>query len=105
MNAYAQLILAALVLEFLVDLVGNLLNLRALDPELPAEFSGLYDAERYARSQRYTRERTRFGLVRGALGLAVTLAFWFAGGFPWVESARSSFSSGKVAADTPCCTR
>ena len=27
------------------------------------------------------------------------------GGFPWVESARSSFRSGKVAADTPCCTR
>ena len=27
------------------------------------------------------------------------------GGFPWVESARSSLRSGKVAADTPCCTR
>ena len=96
MNAYAQLILAALVLEFLVDLVGNLLNLRALDPELPAEFSGLYDAERYARSQRYTRERTRFGLVRGALGLAVTLAFWFAGGFPWVDGLARDLGLGPV---------
>lgn len=96
MNTYAQIVLAALVLEYLVDLAGNLLNLRALTPELPAEFLGVYDAERYARSQRYTRERTRFGLVRSTVGLAVTLAFWFAGGFPWLDGLARGLGYGPV---------
>lgn len=96
MNAYAWIVLVALLLEYLIDLVGNLLNLRALDPELPAEFTGVYDAERYANSQRYTRERTRFGVLHGTVGLAVTLAFWFAGGFPWVDGLVRGLELGPV---------
>ena len=63
MNTYATIVLAALVLEWLLHLVADLLNLRALSPELPKEFEDVYDAETYAKSQEYTRARTRFGLI------------------------------------------
>src|SRR5262249_34414845 len=59
MNAYGLIILAALLLEFALGVTADLLNLGALDPVLPAEFRGVYDADRYARSQEYTRVRTR----------------------------------------------
>ena len=54
--------LAALVAEYLLSLVGNRMNLRSLDPVVPAEFEGIYDPKRYAESQEYTRVTTRFGM-------------------------------------------
>jgi STE24 endopeptidase len=78
---WQTLLVAALLLDFAVHAAVDLLNLRALRPEPPADFRGLYDADRYRRSQAYTRERTRFGLVASGLRLALLLAFWLGDGF------------------------
>ena len=40
-------------------MTGTVLNLRALSPQVPAEFADVYDAATYRRSQEYTRARTR----------------------------------------------
>ncbi len=87
MNGYAIVVLAALLVEFAMRVAGDLLNLRALAPELPPRFAHLYDAERYRRSQEYTRVRTRFGLVPATLHLVALLGFWAAGGFGWLDGA------------------
>lgn len=87
MNVYAILVLAALLLDWLLGIVADVLNLRALRPELPAEFKGVYDAETYAKSQEYTRVRTRFGWIPSTVHLASLLAFWFLGGFAWLDDA------------------
>jgi len=84
-NAYAVIILAALGAELAIDVVTDLLNLRALRPEAPSELADVYDADRYRRSQEYTRARTRFGLIPATASLVVLLAFWFAGGFGWLD--------------------
>ncbi len=75
MNVYAILILLALVLEYLLHLTADLLNLKALEPELPGEFRDVYDAERYRRSQEYEWVNTRFGLIPTSFNLVVLLAF------------------------------
>ncbi|MDF1578669.1 MAG: M48 family metallopeptidase [Desulfobulbales bacterium] len=85
MNIYAVIILAALLASYVLELVGDRLNLRALDPELPDEFAGIYDAEKYARSQEYTRTRTRFGFITGTFDLVLLLLFWQLGGFNWLD--------------------
>ena len=97
MNAYAVLILAALLLEHGLNLVADLLNLRALRPDLPEEFRDVYDAERYRRSQDYTRVRTRFGLIPATFHLVVLLGFWFAGGFAWWDGAVRGMGLGPIA--------
>ncbi|MDJ0887547.1 MAG: M48 family peptidase, partial [Desulfobacterales bacterium] len=61
MNIVAWIILAALVLDFLLNLIADILNLRALQGQPPDEFKPYYDAGRYRRSQRYLRDNTRFG--------------------------------------------
>lgn len=86
MNIYAVIILTALFLDYILDLVSNSLNLKALDPELPDEFSEVFDSEKYRKSQEYTRVRTRFGLLTGTFDLAVILLFWFFGGFGKLDS-------------------
>ncbi len=85
MNIYAIIILSTIVLEFILDLAADLLNLKALRPNLPQEFAGHYDAEKYAKSQHYTRVNTYFGFVTGSFDLIVTLVFWFAGGFQFLD--------------------
>jgi STE24 endopeptidase len=84
-NAYAFVIAAALVAEYLVNLVVDRLNLKTMGGPLPAEFADAYDPETYRKSQEYTRARSRFGVVSSTTTLALTFAFWFAGGFNAVD--------------------
>ena len=96
MNAYALVILAAILLQNGLSLLADLLNLRALRPELPRGFESVYDAERYARSQEYTRVRTRFAFVPQAVDLVVLLAFWFLGGFAWLDGWTRGLGLGPI---------
>lgn len=96
MNIFAIIILSALLLDFVLNLAADLLNLRSLDKELPAEFEGVYDRETYARSQEYTRTRTRFGILTSAFNLAVLLVFWFAGGFNWLDEMVRGWELGLI---------
>ncbi len=85
MNVYAIIILIAMLGEYLLGLITGLLNIKSLQPELPQEFSDVYDADKYRRSQEYTRVNTRFGFITSTFSLVVTLVFWFAGGFNWLD--------------------
>jgi STE24 endopeptidase len=96
-NAYAVVVLVAVVAEYAVHLAADVLNLRALSTEPPAGLRDVYDAERYRRSQEYTRARTRFGFATGTLDLAVFLAFWLAGGFGWLDRVTRELGWGPVA--------
>ena len=85
MNAYAITILVALLVSQALHLIGTVLNIKALRSDLPEEFEGIYDAEKYRKSQEYTRAQTRFGVFSSTFDLLLTLGFWFAGGFPLVD--------------------
>jgi len=81
MNLYTLVILATLVFSFVLSLVTEMLNLRALRDELPPEFKDVYDPETYRKSQEYTRVETKFGFITSVFGVILTLTFWFVGGF------------------------
>lgn len=86
MNIFAIIILLAILVDFLVGLVTNMLNIKSLSQHLPNEFEGVYDAQTYAKSQKYTKARTQFGLITGAFDLLILLSFWFNGGFNMLDS-------------------
>jgi len=85
MNAYLAFILALLVFNWLLSLIVETLNVRNVSTEIPAEFQGIYDAEKYAKSQCYLRDNTRFGQIQAAIMLPLTIAFILLGGFRWVN--------------------
>ncbi|MFQ5604206.1 MAG: M48 family metallopeptidase [bacterium] len=85
MNFYAIIILVTLIFSYLLSLITELLNLKALRDDLPEEFEGVYDAEKYRKSQQYTRVKTRFGFITSTFGIVLTLIFWFAGGFNFLD--------------------
>lgn len=81
MNIFALIIIYSLLLDYLLNLVADILNLRMLSGEIPTEFSDVYDPETYRRSQDYTRVKTLFGLFASSASLAALFGFWFLGGF------------------------
>jgi STE24 endopeptidase len=85
MNLYTLIILSAIVADFILSLISDILNLKHLSPDLPETFRDVFDADRYRKSQEYTRVTTRFGFITSIFNLIVTLAFWFAGGFNFLD--------------------
>jgi STE24 endopeptidase len=96
MNAWAAVFLVALLFHRTLDVLTVVLNVGALGQELPPEFRGVYDAWRYRRAQEYARARARFELVPGSVRLAVLLAFWWAGGFGWLDRAVRALGFGPI---------
>ena len=88
------IIIAILVLRYLLDLAVDLLNLRSIKEELPDEFEGWYDGEKYLKSQRYLRATTSFGIISDSFSTAVTIAFVLAGGFNLFDRAARSLAGG-----------
>lgn len=85
-NPYFTLLIITFVLVHLIEMISTFLNVRALRPELPAAFEGVYDRESYRKSQDYTRESSRFDMISSTLKLIIFLAFWLGGGFGWFDS-------------------
>lgn len=96
MNIYLIIILATIAIDFVLDVVSNGLNIKALSKKLPEEFNGVYNEETYSKSQEYTRIRTKFGFITGAFDLALVLAFWFSGGFNILDEIVRSFGFGEL---------
>jgi STE24 endopeptidase len=85
-----------LIVVELIELTGEVLNLRALDTTVPREFADVYDGETYRRSQEYTKVKTRFGVAASLFDLAVLLAFWLAGGFGWLDGVVRGWGLGPI---------
>ncbi len=85
MNPFFVVILCAILIEYAAGVVANLLNLRSLQWEIPAELEGVYPPEDYRKSQEYIRTSTRFDFAASTFSLVVLLCFWFAGGFNYLD--------------------
>ena len=97
MNAYLIIILAILIVSYFLDLAVESLNLKNIAPELPGEFEGYYDSEKYRNSQEYLRENTRFDLISNTILTPITIAFILLGGFNVVDSFARGLHLGSIA--------
>ena len=96
MNRYAIIILVLLLADYAVHLLADYLNLKALRPEVPKGFEGIFDTDTYHQSQEYTRVYSRFAFLESTFFLGATLAFWFSGGFPAVDRLVRGWGFGPI---------
>jgi len=96
MNIIAFIILLAIILDFLLNGLADYLNLKRLRNEVPEPFKGLYDPDRYRRSQQYLKVNTHFGWIAAGFEVVVMLGFWFGKGFPLLDQWVRSFEFGPV---------
>jgi len=92
MNTFFFIILFALLIEYAVSVVANLLNLKSLKSDPPPALEGVYQPEEYRKAQEYIRTNTRFDVVTDTFSLLVLLSFWFAGGFNYLDQVVRSWS-------------
>ncbi|MEL6965527.1 MAG: M48 family metallopeptidase [Pseudomonadota bacterium] len=97
-NGYFIFVLATVLGFFLLDVVSRIMNLGSLKPELPAAFADVFDESAYAKSQDYTRDRTRFGLLDDTASLVILLAFWWLGGFGWLDEVVRGHAENQIIA-------
>ncbi|WP_196888712.1 M48 family metallopeptidase [Aureivirga sp. CE67] len=90
------IIIGIIILNFLFDKIIGYLNGTKYDAPIPELLKDVYDEEEYKKSQAYKKENSKFSNISGLVSIAVTLAFFFLGGFPWVDGIARSFSSNEI---------
>jgi len=96
MNAYTLLIVSFLVLVYVVETIADYLNVKNVSNDIPAEFEGLFDKEKYAKAQAYLKAGTRFSLHMSTFFLAAQIVFICFGGFNLVNMFVESLGFGTV---------
>ena len=72
-QTYYLIIIGALILEYILSTVSSVLNMNSITEDVPDGFQGHYDEEKYAKSQAYLKDNTRFGLLSSTFSLALML--------------------------------
>ena len=79
MSIYFIIIIGIIVFEYLLSFLVKILNINALDPNLPSEFIDTFDQDKYTKSQDYTKTNTKFSFVTSTFSLCVSLYFILGG--------------------------
>jgi len=80
------IIIGILLFEYIVERILDYLNSTYWSNDLPAELSGIYDAEKYKKSQDYEKAKTRFSLLTSSVSLIAMLLVLIFGGFAWLDT-------------------
>jgi STE24 endopeptidase len=96
MNTWFLIVLFILVFGLLLEVTTSLLNLKALTPDLPDDFSDIYNKDEYAKSQKYTRATTHLSMVSSIVTTTLVLLFLIFGGFNSVDLYARSFQYGSI---------
>jgi STE24 endopeptidase len=75
-----------LVLDYGLERLLAYLNSTYWSDQLPKELEGIYDQEKYRRSQQYEKSKQKFALVLSTFTLLAMLFMLMAGGFAWMDA-------------------
>ncbi len=80
------IVIAIIVFSYVLEVVVETLNLRRLSTVIPPDFVGLYNPEKYQKSQDYLKTNTKFGLLQSTFSMLLLLAFLALDGFPLLDN-------------------
>lgn len=85
MNIILLIILVLITLDFILERVLYGLNARDFGKPLPAELSGIYDDEKYAKQQDYSKAKYKLGIVTACISLVIEIVAFTCGLFGWLD--------------------
>jgi len=89
-NTLFILIIAFVLFDFIFEKILDYLNYRNLSDAIPNELIGIYDEEKYSKSQQYEKVNAKFELISSSFSFALILIMLFSGGFglldEWVRA-------------------
>ncbi len=90
------IILGIFIFDFALESVLGFLNRKSSKKPIPKELEGVYDEEKYKKSQEYQTEVGKFSSISSGISFVVTFLAIFLGWFGLLESWTSQFVEGKV---------
>jgi STE24 endopeptidase len=96
MTPLTILILVSLFVLWHLEFIATLLNLKTFPTSPPPELGDLMDQDKLDRARSYLSVNSRFDILRSSVSLAILLAFWFLGGFPFLDGLARSFSENGI---------
>ncbi|MGQ1783785.1 MULTISPECIES: M48 family metallopeptidase [unclassified Saccharicrinis] len=89
-------IVILIVLGFAWDRFLLYLNTTRWSDKIPPELEGIYDADKYAKQQQYSKVNHKFGWITGIYGMLLVLAMLFFEGFAWLDSWVLTFTDHEI---------
>ncbi len=90
------IIIAIILFDYILERVLDYLNSTYWSNELPAELEGIYDADKYKKSQDYEKVTTRFSIFTSSLSLIVLLMLLLTGGFAWLDNIVRQYTQNPI---------
>ena len=85
MNTLFIVIVSILLVDFVFDKILDFLNLSNFSSELPKEAEGIYNSEKYKKSQEYYKKNHNFSMITSSISLAAMLLMLFLNGFAFID--------------------
>ncbi len=92
------LIIGILVFDFFLERILEMLNQSKREKTLPAKLKGIYDEEKYEKSQAYAKAKDKLGLFSSTASFVISLLFLVLGGFGWLDSLVSQYTDNLIVA-------
>ncbi|MEI6696531.1 MAG: M48 family metallopeptidase [Bacteroidota bacterium] len=89
-------IIAILVFDYLLERLLDYLNSTYWSNEIPKELEGIYDAEKYKKSQDYQKVNQKFSLLTSSLSFIAMLLMILLGGFAIVDEFARQFTLNPI---------
>lgn len=80
------LIIGIIIFDYVLDRVLDYLNSTYWSNTLPKELEGIYDADKYEKSQEYEKATTRFSIFSSSVSTIILLFIVYYGGFGYLDS-------------------
>lgn len=90
------IILLVLIVEYLITRILDFLNSGWRTKKIPLELEGIYDDEKYKKSQEYAKVNSRFGLISGTFHFILVLLMVLLGGFAYFDEIAREYSTHPV---------
>ena len=90
------IIVGLLLFDYLLEQLLTYLNSTRWSNKLPEALRGIYDPEKYAKSQDYTRTNTRFSVIVDTASLLAMLLMLLLGGFAFVDRLAWSMTDNPI---------
>lgn len=91
-----KIIIGILILDFIIEQILNYLNSTKWSSKLPDELQGIYEPDKYKKSQEYERETTRFGLITSTFSFIVIICMFFFDGFAFIDKFVRQFTDNDI---------
>jgi STE24 endopeptidase len=90
------ILISILIISFIIDKIIDALNAKHFKDKVPTELADVYDAIEYKKSQDYKKANKQFSNSTKTFSFALTLVFFFADGFKYVDDFARGFTDNSI---------